>query len=99
MDIIAKLPTICSMIYRNTYKDGKVAKQLDPSKDWSFNFATMLGYDDPQFIELLRMYLTIHRYIQYKIIRGINLKSELLYSAITKVEMFQPTLRILLDLL
>ena len=34
----------------------------DPSKDWSQNFAEMIGYSDPQFIELMRLYLTIHRW-------------------------------------
>ena len=33
---------------------------IDPKKDWSANFAAMLGYKDPQFVELLRLYLVIH---------------------------------------
>lgn len=33
---------------------------IDTSKDWSYNFTQMLGYDDPKFIELMRLYLTIH---------------------------------------
>ena len=61
MDLIAKLPTIASIIYRNLYRDGTAVDAIDPNKDWSWNFATMLGYDDKQFIELLRLYLTIHR--------------------------------------
>ena len=34
----------------------------DPSKDWSQNFAEMIGYTDPMFTELMRLYLTIHRW-------------------------------------
>jgi citrate synthase len=48
MELIAKLPTLGSIIYRNTYQDGKVGA-IDPQKDWSANFASMLGYSDPQF--------------------------------------------------
>ena len=48
MDLIAKLPTLASIIYRNCYHDGKVGA-IDPNKDWSANFASMLGYSDSQF--------------------------------------------------
>ncbi|XP_043596224.1 citrate synthase, mitochondrial-like isoform X2 [Bombus pyrosoma] len=60
MNLIARLPVLCAMIYRNLYKDGKLGASVDPGGDWSGNFAKMLGYDDPQFAELLRLYLTIH---------------------------------------
>lgn len=58
-DLIAKLPNVASLIYRNIYKDGKVAP-VDPNLDYGANFARMLGYNDPQFFELMRLYLTIH---------------------------------------
>ncbi|CAF4554060.1 unnamed protein product [Rotaria sp. Silwood2] len=60
MDLIAKLPTIAAIIYRNLYRDGTAVGIIDPKKDWSWNFATMLGYDNKKFVELLRLYLTIH---------------------------------------
>jgi len=60
MNLLAKLPTVASMIYRNLYRDGTNVGAIDPNKDWSANFASMLGYDDPQFVELLRLYLVIH---------------------------------------
>lgn len=59
MELIAKLPTLAAYIYRNLYKDGKVAP-VDPKKDWSANLATMLGFEDKMFTELMRLYLTIH---------------------------------------
>lgn len=59
MDLIAKLPTVAAIIYRNLYRDGKV-KAINPSRDWSANFAAMLGYDKPDFIDMLRLYLSIH---------------------------------------
>lgn len=58
-DLIAKLPNIAARIYRNVFKDGKVP-DIDKSLDYSANFAKLLGYSDPKFVELLRLYLTIH---------------------------------------
>lgn len=63
MDLIAKLPVVAATIYRNTYRDGKGVGAIDPNKDWSANFTSMLGYTDEQFVELMRLYLTIHRYL------------------------------------
>ncbi|CAF3403765.1 unnamed protein product [Rotaria socialis] len=60
MDLIAKLPTIAAIIYRNLYRDGTAVGAIDPKKDWSWNFSTMLGYDNKYFVDLLRLYLTIH---------------------------------------
>ena len=59
MDLIAKLPTVAAIIYRNLYRDGTVCS-INSEQDWSANFATMLGFDNPQFTELMRLYLTIH---------------------------------------
>ncbi|GMS89631.1 hypothetical protein PENTCL1PPCAC_11806, partial [Pristionchus entomophagus] len=60
MDLLAKLPTIAAIIYRNLYRDGSAVGVIDPKKDWSANFSSMLGYDDPLFSELMRLYLVIH---------------------------------------
>lgn len=60
MDLIAKLPTVAAIIYRNLYRDGTSVGAIDVNKDWSANFASMLGYTDAQFTELMRLYLTIH---------------------------------------
>ncbi|KAJ3414580.1 citrate (Si)-synthase [Chytridiales sp. JEL 0842] len=58
-DLIAKLPLIAARIYRNVFKDGKVP-DIDPKLDYSANFSHLLGYKDPKFVELMRLYLTIH---------------------------------------
>lgn len=60
MNLIAKLPPIAAKIYRNLYRDGSSIGQVDDNADWSLNFCNMLGYDDPNFIELMRLYLVIH---------------------------------------
>merc|ERR1711953_833372 len=60
MDLIAKLPVVAATIYNNLYRDGTVPCPIDPAKDWSHNFSEMIGYKDPMFVELMRLYLTIH---------------------------------------
>lgn len=59
MDLIAKLPRIAAYIYRRTYHNGE---HIEPntSEDWAGNFAHMLGFDNPDFKNLMRLYLTIH---------------------------------------
>ncbi|KAJ3716210.1 citrate synthase [Lentinula raphanica] len=60
MDLIAKLPNIAGRIYRNVFGQGKLPA-IDPSKDYSHNLATLLGFgDNESFVELLRLYITIH---------------------------------------
>merc|ERR1712115_390822 len=60
LDLIAKLPTVASIIFRNVYRDGNLGV-IDPAKDWSANFVSLLGVsEDPKFTELMRLYLTIH---------------------------------------
>ena len=58
LNVVAQLPEIAAQIYRNVYFDGQVAK--DTSLDYSGNFCRMLGYNDPGFDELMRLYLCIH---------------------------------------
>jgi len=60
LDLLARLPRVAALIYRNTYKDGKIA-DYDSSLDYSKNFNHMLGYtNNPEFDELMRLYLVIH---------------------------------------
>lgn len=59
LDVIAKLPRVAALIYRNVFKDGSIS-DASSKLDWSGNFASMLGYQDHKFHELMRLYLTIH---------------------------------------
>ena len=59
LDLIARLPRIASFVYRYLYKDDKQIDP-DPSLDWAANFAHMLGYDNPEVYELMRLYLVLH---------------------------------------
>eukprot|EP00775_Hariotina_reticulata_P012774 gene12774-12902_t len=59
LNLLAKLPTIAAMIYRRTYKGGKYI-EADPNLDWAANLSHMMGFDDPNALELMRLYQTIH---------------------------------------
>jgi len=59
MNCIARLPEVAALIYRCSFHDGEVAA-YDSSLDYSANFNRMLGYNEPKFDELMRLYLTIH---------------------------------------
>lgn len=59
-NLVALLPSLASMIYRSTF-DKKSVEAFDPNvKDWAGIFAQQLGFSDPAFLELMRLYLTIH---------------------------------------
>merc|ERR1712212_734249 len=58
MDLVAKLPVVAATIYNNLFREGAVPCPPDPSTDWSANFCEMIGYKDPLFTELMRLYLT-----------------------------------------
>jgi citrate synthase len=59
MDLIARLPRVAAYIYRRKYKNGE---HIQPNGllDWSGNFAHMMGYENEDFKELMRLYMTIH---------------------------------------
>jgi len=60
MNILAILPTIAAQIYRKTYNiEGEVPK-YDAKLDWSANYARMMGFTDPIFDDLMRIYMVIH---------------------------------------
>ncbi|MFM6959433.1 MAG: citrate (Si)-synthase, eukaryotic, partial [Schleiferiaceae bacterium] len=59
MNLIARLPRVAAYIYRRTYKNSEHIEP-DPKLDWAGNFAHMLGYENEEFRELMRLYMTIH---------------------------------------
>ncbi len=59
MNLIARLPKVAAFIYRHTYFNDNII-EADPNLDWAGNFARMLGYDNRDFLALMRLYLTIH---------------------------------------
>lgn len=59
MNLLARLPRVASLIYRNTFHDGTIA-DYDSNLDYSANFSRMLGFNTQEFDELMRLYLVIH---------------------------------------
>jgi len=59
MNLLAKLPRIAAYIYRRTYKNDEHIPP-DPNLDWGGNFAHMLGVENEEFKELMRLYLVLH---------------------------------------
>eukprot|EP00331_Platyophrya_macrostoma_P009902 CAMPEP_0176424572 /NCGR_PEP_ID=MMETSP0127-20121128/10906_1 /TAXON_ID=938130 /ORGANISM="Platyophrya macrostoma, Strain WH" /LENGTH=454 /DNA_ID=CAMNT_0017805633 /DNA_START=33 /DNA_END=1397 /DNA_ORIENTATION=+ len=59
ISLIAKIPRLAALIYRNKYKDGKF---INPDKhlDWAGNYSHMLGYERFEIKEAIRGYLSIH---------------------------------------
>lgn len=63
MDIISKLPLIVSSIYRWNLKGDKLfIPQMDPTKDWTANLCCMLGFDYPEFMDFMRLFMALFRY-------------------------------------
>ena len=59
MNLIARLPRLAAYIYRRTYHQGQhIAPNIH--LDWGGNFAHMLGIPGKDFMNLIRLYLTIH---------------------------------------
>ena len=59
MNLIAKLPGVAAHIYRKIYHNNEVIGP-DNRLDWAANYAHQLGFDEPDFRSLMRLYLTIH---------------------------------------
>ena len=59
MNLIARLPAIAAYVYRRKYKKGINVSPL-PEADWGAQFAHLLGFNNPDFTEMMRLYMTIH---------------------------------------
>jgi len=59
LTLLARMPVAAAYIYRRTYKDGKFIPP-DPNLDWGANFAHMMGIDNPEYYNLMRLYLILH---------------------------------------
>ena len=59
MNLIARLPRVAAYIYRRSFFNGDHI-QPDTSLDWAGNFAHMLGFENDDFKNLMRLYMVIH---------------------------------------
>jgi citrate synthase len=60
LTLLARIPEVAARIYRRSFKDGTFIKSDAENLDMGANFARMMGFDDPAFDDLMRLYLTIH---------------------------------------
>ncbi len=60
MNLLARLPVLAAYVYRRSYHGGKHIPPADKNLDWGGNLAHMMGVENPEFKELMRLYLTIH---------------------------------------
>lgn len=59
LNLLAKMPVIAAYIYRRTYKDD-IQIPPDPKLDWGANYAHMMGIDNLEYYNLMRLYLLLH---------------------------------------
>jgi len=59
MNLLAKLPKIAAYIYRKEYKNDQHIPSV-PNLDWGGNLAHMVGVENKEFKELMRLYLVLH---------------------------------------
>lgn len=60
LTLLAQLPEVAARIYRRSFHDGSMTPSAAGELDMGANYARMMGFDDPKFDELMRLYLTIH---------------------------------------
>jgi citrate synthase len=59
LNLLAKLPALAAAVYRIKYNKGALIP-ADESLNFGANFAHMLGNDDPDFYDLMRLYMVLH---------------------------------------
>lgn len=59
LNLVAKIIRIAAIIYRNVFHDGLIP-DYNRSLDLSENLGQMMGFTNPDFFEVLRLYLTLH---------------------------------------
>ena len=60
LDLCAKVSRIAAIIFHNKYGDNSAIPARDGALDYGANYANQLGFTDPMFWELMRLYITIH---------------------------------------
>jgi len=58
LDLCARVSRIAALVFGNCY--GVDIPNRDPGLDYGANYAKQLGFSDPEFHELMRLYITIH---------------------------------------
>ena len=59
LDLCAKVSRIAALVFHNCYGSGAMTA-MDPNLDYGANYANMLGIQNKDFWELMRLYIVIH---------------------------------------
>lgn len=60
MNLITVLPRIAATIYNNVFFNKRATAKYDYSKNYTENFANMMGYDSKEIINYFSHYLVLH---------------------------------------
>jgi len=60
LDLCARVSRIAAIVFHNSYGDNTRIPARDASLDYGANYAMQLGFDNKEFWELMRLYITIH---------------------------------------
>ncbi|EEH22113.1 2-methylcitrate synthase, mitochondrial [Paracoccidioides brasiliensis Pb03] len=63
ISLLAKIPRIAALVFRPDEIEKVGTQELDPTQDWAYNFAELLGKGskvNESFHDLLRLYLALH---------------------------------------
>lgn len=61
INVIAKVSKVAALVFNNCYRDKMDLRTLeDDTLDYGAKYGHMLGYDDKDFYDLLRLYIVIH---------------------------------------
>ncbi len=60
LNLISKLPVICSLIYKSSYNKLDNNIHFDENLDYAANFSNLLGFSNNEFYDLMRLYILIH---------------------------------------
>ncbi len=60
LDLCGKVSRIAAIVFHNSFGDNTAIPEADPELDFGANFAKMLGWEDQEFWELVRLYLVLH---------------------------------------
>lgn len=58
--LLGRLPRVAAYIYRRSFKGDTTPPTPSPDLDWGSNFAYMMGVEDTQYRNLMRLYMIIH---------------------------------------
>ncbi|MFQ5761435.1 MAG: citrate (Si)-synthase [Candidatus Bathyarchaeia archaeon] len=58
LTLLARLPVVAAYIYRRIRNERVISPE--PKLDWAANYAHMMGIDNPDYYNLMRLYLTLH---------------------------------------